>query len=60
MAAGYPYKEAFQQAFDNLQKIPLRYLLKPRMRSMNACGRRFQEKRKTVSMPACSSPIAKP
>src|SRR3989442_7692854 len=24
MAAGYPYKEAFQQAFDNLQKIPLR------------------------------------
>jgi DDE family transposase len=23
MAAGYPYKEAFQQAFDNLQKIPL-------------------------------------
>lgn len=24
MAAGYPYKEAFQQAFDNLQRIPLR------------------------------------
>ena len=24
MAAGYPYKEAFQQAFDNLQQIPLR------------------------------------
>lgn len=24
MAAGYPYKEAFQQAFDNLQPIPLR------------------------------------
>jgi hypothetical protein len=23
MAAGYPYKEAFQQAFDNLQQIPL-------------------------------------
>jgi len=23
MAAGYPYKEAFQQAFDNLQRIPL-------------------------------------
>lgn len=24
MAAGYPYKDAFQQAFDNLQQIPLR------------------------------------
>jgi Transposase DDE domain group 1 len=24
MAVGYPYKEAFQQAFDNLQHIPLR------------------------------------
>ena len=24
MAAGYPSKEAFQQAFDNLQQIPLR------------------------------------
>jgi hypothetical protein len=24
MAVGYPYKEAFQQAFDNLQQIPLR------------------------------------
>src|SRR5436305_13719859 len=24
MATGYPYKQAFQQAFDNLQKIPLR------------------------------------
>jgi len=24
MAAGYPYKEAFQQALDNLQQIPLR------------------------------------
>jgi hypothetical protein len=24
MAAGYPYKQAFQQAFDNLQQIPLR------------------------------------
>lgn len=24
MSAGYPYKEAFQQAFDNLQRIPLR------------------------------------
>jgi len=24
MAAGYPYKEAFQQAFDNLQHVPLR------------------------------------
>ena len=24
MAAGYPYKEVFQQAFDNLQQIPLR------------------------------------
>jgi hypothetical protein len=24
MAAGYPYKEAFQQAFDNLQQLPLR------------------------------------
>jgi DDE family transposase len=23
MAAGYPYKDAFQQAFDNLQQIPL-------------------------------------
>jgi hypothetical protein len=23
MAAGYPYKEAFQQAFDTLQLIPL-------------------------------------
>jgi hypothetical protein len=23
MAAGYPYKAAFQQAFDNLQRIPL-------------------------------------
>jgi hypothetical protein len=23
MAAGYPYKDTFQQAFDNLQKIPL-------------------------------------
>ena len=23
MAAGYPYKEAFQQAFENLQRIPL-------------------------------------
>jgi Transposase DDE domain group 1 len=23
MAAGYPYKQAFQQAFDNLQQIPL-------------------------------------
>ena len=24
MAAGYPYQEAFQQAFDNLQQLPLR------------------------------------
>jgi hypothetical protein len=24
MAAGYPYKDVFQQAFDNLQQIPLR------------------------------------
>jgi hypothetical protein len=24
MAVGYPYKEVFQQAFDNLQAIPLR------------------------------------
>jgi hypothetical protein len=24
MAAGYPYKDAFQQAFDNLQQLPLR------------------------------------
>ena len=23
MAAGYPYKEVFQQAFDNLQRLPL-------------------------------------
>ena len=24
-AAGYPYKQAFEQAFNNLQAIPLRY-----------------------------------